>query len=82
MGVKGLLSGRRDSLGRQVHLRRKSCCTSILRAGGVAQMVEGLPVCKALGSNPSPVKTGVVAQACNPSIWEVKTGGSEIQGHP
>jgi hypothetical protein len=50
-GGEGLLSGR--DFGRQVHIRRKSCCVSILRAGGVAQMVEGLPMCNALGSHSS-----------------------------
>lgn len=53
MGVKGLLSGRGD-LGGGWFASGVRAAASILRAGDVAQMVECLPVCKALGSNSSP----------------------------
>lgn len=28
------------------------------------------------------IKPSVVTYSCNPSIWEVETGGSEVQIHP
>lgn len=32
--------------------------------------------------SPVPDKPEMVANACNPSTWEVKAEGSEVQGHP
>lgn len=30
--------------------------------------------------SPVPHKIGIVTLACNPKVWELKAGGSEVQG--
>ena len=48
-----------------------------------SQMAQCLAsVHEALSSSPAPHKPHVVLYACDPSTWEVETGGSEVQGHP
>lgn len=36
---------------------------------------------KSLVPSPALRKPGLEARACNPSIWDVEEGGSEMQGH-
>lgn len=33
------------------------------------------------GWSPVPHQTGVMVYACNPSTWEIKANGSEVQGY-
>lgn len=54
-----------------------------LGGGDVAELIQCLlGQHKALGSI-LPLSIGCdCPRACNPGIWEVEIGGSEIQGHP
>lgn len=52
----------------------------MFKDGDVSQLLHCMPSMMPLVQSPAPYTLGVAAHPCNPR--EVKTGGSEVQGHP
>jgi hypothetical protein len=58
--------------------RKKISANHIFDKGLVSRMYREL----SKFSNKNQKKLGMVAQACNPSIWKTEAGGSQVQGQP
>lgn len=66
----------------QSHRERLEMTLESTGALSVAQWVGSFSdTRKSLVPSPALCRPGLEAHACNPNIWEVEEGGSEIQGH-